>query len=57
MVQGERNQALAWIAEPQPMFSEKKYTSDRAQINAPEFLDPPITQTNNENTISRILDK
>ena len=43
MVQGESEDAslLVILAEPQPIFSKKKYTHDRAQINLSELLEPP----------------
>ena len=44
MVQGESKDAslLVILAEPQPIFSKKKYTHDRAQIDLSELLEPPI---------------
>ena len=43
MVQGESKDAslLVILAEPQPIFSKKKYTHDRAQIDLSELLEPP----------------
>ena len=44
MVQGESEDAslLVILAEPQPIFSKKKYTHDRAQIDLSELLEPPL---------------
>uniref|UniRef100_UPI003FED870E hypothetical protein n=1 Tax=Alloprevotella sp. TaxID=1872471 RepID=UPI003FED870E len=46
MVQGESEDAslLVILAEPQPIFSKKKYTYDRVQIDLSELLEPPYIE-------------
>ena len=35
---------LVILAEPQPIFSKKKYTYDRVQIDLSELLEPPYIE-------------
>ena len=46
LVQGESEDAslLVILAEPQPIFSKKKYTYDRVQIDFSELLEPPYIE-------------
>ena len=51
MVQGESEDAslLVILAEPQPIFSKKKYTYDRVQIDLSELLEPPYIEYRDTN--------